>query len=418
MKQTVFSDVPTCEGMKNALLRAQQLAKLRWTPVNPFPAIVSTGNPDIAPYHVFLAAHRPQIGANYAAVGFTNEKYVGVNVSIETFMTALSNPKSILYTQSMHGRGRLCAASYGTVCSEFASYVLGLPFHIDCPQFSNMEDMAHIDPEPLENLRLCDLLNEPKTHTAVITGIDRDENGKVVSITVTESTPPQVRITTFLPQEFVNCWLKKGYEVLRYKKLGKVTYTPNPWVKLDGDPETETPVPNPILMPDFGDKANYRLGEAVTLSVFDPQYTQVILQYGGETAAVLPVSENGDVTVSPERPGYYSAFAVSASGQSQPVEFCVTEAAVTTSKLDYQPGEAVQAAFSCAADDELVGWMVKKAATSAKYLGLLRAEDGSLADSVLLPPGDYYIVAHYRNRYGVYSAAVCPVFHVADDTAG
>ena len=125
MQQTVYSDRPTSEGMKNALLRAQQLAKLRWTPVKPLPAIVSTGIPDVSPYHIFLPAYKPQVGANYAAVGFTNEKYVGTNVSIETFMTALANPNSVLYTKPQHGRSKLAAAYYGTVCSEFANGLLG-----------------------------------------------------------------------------------------------------------------------------------------------------------------------------------------------------------------------------------------------------------------------------------------------------
>ena len=411
MRQTVHPDMPKNEGMKNALLRAQQLAELRWTPVKPFPAIQSTGITGVNPYPVFLGAYRPLVGANYAAVGYTNEKYVGLNVSIETFMTALANPNSVLYTKPLHGRGRLTAAYYGTVCSEFASFVLGFPFHIDCPQFSVMEEMEHIDATSLENLQLCDLLNEPKTHTAIITGIDRDENGKVVSITVTESTPPQVRITHFLPHEFVGCWLEKGYEVLRYKDLHKVTYTPNPWVHLENDPELPTPVPNPVILPDYGDKANYRLGETVIFSVFNPDYTQVKVQQGDKTVATLELSENADATFSPITPGYYTAVAVSPAEESLPVAFCVTEATVATDRAEYQAGESVRVAFSCTLDDELVGWMVKTS-NDAKYRGIMRNEDGSLTDSTVLPAGEYYIIAHYRNRYGVYSATPTPVFRV------
>lgn len=411
MKQTVYSDKPVNEGMKNALLRAQQLAFLRWTPIKPFPAIHSTGIAGVNPYPVFLGAYRPLVGANYAAVGYTNEKYVGVNVSIETFMTAVANPNSVLYTTTQHGKGRLTAAFYGTVCSEFASFVLGFPFHIDCPQFSVMEEMEHIDGSCLENLQLCDLLNEPKSHTAIVTGIDRDENGKVVNITVTESTPPQVRITHFLPREFVGCWLEKGYEVLRYKDLHKVTYTPNPWVHLEGDPELPVPVPNPVILPDYGDKANYRLGESVTFSVFDAAYTQIKVRQGDKTVATLALSENADATFSPAAPGYYTAVAVSPAGESLPVEFCVTEAAVVTDRAEYQPGEAVRVSFSCTLDDELAGWMVKKS-THAKFLGIMRSEDGTLSDSAVLPAGEYYIIAHYRNRYGVYSATPTPIFRV------
>ena len=87
---------------------------------------------------------------------------------------------------------------------------------------------------------------------------------------------------------------------------------------------------------------------------------------------------------------------------------------MTTDKAEYSASEALRVAFSCSADDELMGWMVKNAATSGKYWGFLRGEDGSLSDSALLPPGDYYIITHYRNRFGLYSATPSPVFHIAE----
>lgn len=408
MEKKVYADQPANAGVKNALLRAQQLLKLRWTPVGTYPVVYPAGVIGGPTLKSFYKAYRPQNGVGYSAVGYTNEKYVGVNVSIHTYMTAMANPNSVLYTQNQHERGRLSAAFYGTVCSEFASFVLGFPFHIDCPQFSKMEEMEHIDATALENLQLCDLLNEPKTHTAVITGIDRDENGKVVSITVTESTLPKVTETAFLPEEFIGYWLKGGYEVLRYKKLHTVTYTPDPWVQLEDDPTTERPVPNPIILPDYGDKANYRLGESVKLSVFDSAYTKVLLRYNGQELE-LPV-EGGDVTFTPEKAGYYQAVAMSEAGESQASEFYVTDAAVTTDKESYENGESVHPAFTCAACDELVGFMVKTD-KSAKYWGYV-ADNGVLPDEITLPSGDYYIIAHYRNRFGVYSATPTPVFHV------
>jgi len=408
MEKRVYADQPANVGVKNALLRAQQLLKLRWTPVGRYPVVYLAGTTGGATLNGFFTAYRPQTGAGYSAVGYTNEKYVGVNVSIHTYMTAMANPNSVLYTQNQHERGRLSAAFYGTVCSEFASYVLGLPFHIDCPQFSKMKEMEHVDATALENLQLCDLLNEPRTHTAVITGIDRDENGKVVSITVTESTLPKVTETVFLPEEFIGCWLKGGYEVLRYKKLHAVTYTPDPWVHLDGDPAAERPVPNPIILPHYGDKANYRLGETVSLSVFDSAYTKVLLRCSGQELE-LPV-EAGSVTFTPEEPGYYQAVAVSESCESRAAEFCVTDAAAATDKESYESGESIRPAFTCAAGDELVGFMVKTD-QSAKYWGYV-TENGVLPDEITLPSGDYYIIAHYRNRFGVYSATPTPVFHV------
>ena len=397
-------DLPESEGAQNALRRAAQLAELRWTPVQAFPIIVSSGVPGTDASKVFAAAWRPQIGANYSAARF-DEKYLGFNISLDTYMTAMTNPDSVLYTRNLHGKHRLCAAYYGTVCSQFASYVMDLPFHIDCQQWPFLDGMEIIDPMPLENLRLCDILNERTRHTAVITGINRDAEGNVVDITVTESTLPQIRVTTFLPQEFVNCWLKNGYEVLRYHKLRQVTYTPSPWAPLEGDPELEHPVSNTTLMPDYGDKANYLLGETVTLSVFDAAYTAVEIRCG-EEMKVLPV-EDGKVFLKAEQVGYYQAAAVCADARSAPVEFCIVDAKATTDKAEYSAEEPICPTFTCASpEDELRGWVVKTDAY-AKYWGYPISDDGIVPAEAVLPAGNYLVTGLYRNRYGIYSTPPC-----------
>lgn len=401
---TRIPDVPESEGMNNALRRAKQLAELRWTPVKAFPIIASPGVPGADTSRIFFPAWRPRSGVNYSAARF-EEKYVGCNISLDTYMTAMANPDSVLYTRNLHGKHRLCAAYYGTVCSQFASYVFDLPFHIDCQQWPYLDGVEIIDPTPLENLRLCDILNERTRHTAVITDITRDADGRVLDITVTESTPPHVQSNTFLPQEFANYWLKNGYEVLRYHKLDRVTYTPTPWVHLEGDPDLEYPTPNTVLMPDYGDKANYLLGETVTLSVFDPAYTAVEIRCREEKKS-LPV-ENGRVTLTLEKPGYYQAVAVSEDGRSAPVEFCIVDAKTTLGKTEYSEEEHIHPVFSCAApEDELRGWVVKTDAY-AKYWGYPISDEGVVPAEATLTEGKYLIIGLYRNRYGVYSTPPC-----------
>lgn len=397
-------DMPDSIGVENALRRARQLAELRWTPVDSFPIIVSSGIVGTDPGRFFFPAWKPRVGVNYSAARF-DEKYVGFNISLDTYMTAVANPDSVLYTRNLHGRHRLCAAYYGTVCSQFASYVMDLPFHIDCQQWPYLEGIEIINPMPLENLRLCDILNERTRHTAVITGITRDAEGTIMDITVTESTLPHVQSKTFLPQEFVNYWLKNGYEVLRYHKFDRVTYTPSPWVHLEGDPDLEYPVPNAVLMPDYGDKANYMLGETVTLSVFDPAYTAVeISSCEGKTK--LPV-ENGKVSLSPEKTGYYQAAAVSEDGRSAPVDFCIVDAKVAIGKEEYSEEEMVRPTFSCAApEDELRGWVVKTDAY-AKYWGYPVSSEGVIPSEATLPEGRYLVIGLYRNQYGIYSTPPC-----------
>lgn len=407
-------DIPHSAGMKNALRRAEQLAKLRWTPIRPFPASIKSevaGERHL--YSVFLPAWRPQIGANYSAARF-DEKYIGINVSLETYMTALSNPRSVLYTRTLHGRAPLSSAYYGTVCSEFASYVLDLPFHIDCQQWPFLENIESVVPEPLENLQLCDILNEPTRHTAVITGIDRDEDGRIVQITVTESTLPRIQSCVYSRKEFTEYWLNNGYEVLRDKRLHRVTYTPDPWVHVDGDPAADVPIPNPILMPDLGNRANYLLGEPITISVFDEAYTEIELCKDGEAAYHIKV-ENGEVILHSASCGFYRATAVSKTeGNSQPIEFCVVDASVRLDKASYRAQEPMEVSCENPSNDRLLGWVIKTDAY-AKVWGYLVREDGSLPACTAPNRGKYLIIALYKNAYGVYSSRPSSVFEVSGD---
>ena len=94
----LYHDSPRSIGVENALKRARQMLDIRWIPVQRFPSGISSAEPAGTPKirrDFNYAPWRPQTGMAYSSVR-RNEKYVGYNVSIETFMTALYNPKSVL----------------------------------------------------------------------------------------------------------------------------------------------------------------------------------------------------------------------------------------------------------------------------------------------------------------------------------
>ncbi len=404
----VVPDLPKTQGIKNALLRAKQLSELMWTPIRPLPSTLTPPRHFIPPWNtrenvnLFFDAWRPQNGVNYSATRY-DEKYIGINVSIHTFMTALANPDSVLYTRSLHGKHFLSSAFYGTVCSEFVSYVLGLPFHIDCQQWPHLDGITKVNTDVLENLELCDVLNEKTYHTAIITGINRDNDGNIVNITVTESAPPKIVSQEFSPKEFREYWLNNNYEVLRYSKTDDITYTPSPWVRLQEDPETNAPIPNPILMADYGDKANYSLGESVTISVFDSQYTLLEVVCGNQKTEYSV--KDGKVCFTPDKVGYYEVVALSNEQKSQPIYFCVTNARVSTDKKDYVQNESIYPSFYCNANDDLLGWIVKTDAY-AKFWGY-PITDGVVPEKANLPKGKYFIISLYKNQFGVYTSKPC-----------
>jgi len=103
----LYHDQPSSAGVANALKRAKQLVEFRWTPVNPFPAGQSIHKEygSTARVDLFLLPWRPCQGITYSSVRKT-EKYVGLNVSLETYATAIANPRIVIYTRPQHELGR------------------------------------------------------------------------------------------------------------------------------------------------------------------------------------------------------------------------------------------------------------------------------------------------------------------------
>ena len=105
---------------------------------------------------------------------------------------------------------------YGIVCSCFGSYVCGFPYRTSGARIIDDPDVTEVNTDVLENLELCDLPIKWGAHVTVITDIQRDVNGTVQLITVSESVLPLCVSNTYSAAEFRKCWLDQGYHVYRY----------------------------------------------------------------------------------------------------------------------------------------------------------------------------------------------------------
>lgn len=109
-------------------------------------------------------------GLIYSSVKET-ETYVGENVSFHTFITAVKNPQSKLYTERVDQypyHGVNCKAYYGTVCSGLVSYALGLVPRYATFDFPESDLMDIVDYSLPENLQIADVLWRDG-HVALIT---------------------------------------------------------------------------------------------------------------------------------------------------------------------------------------------------------------------------------------------------------
>lgn len=397
----LYPDKPETKGAENALRRARQLTDLRWTPIRPIPSGAIFRSPDGGKHNLdtWLTAWRPQKGAIYSSVR-KEEKFIGFNVSLETYVTALANPNSVLYTRPQHGMGRSMYAYYGTVCSSFVSYVCGLPLRLPCISWPTYPGVTEIDTAELENLRLCDVVLNPTQHIAIITGIRRDVSGCVREITVSESKTPMCVETAFTAEEFRGSWLERGFRIFRCDWLDRVTYTPDPFSPVEGDPVCAAPEINRSLLPDFGDKANYRLGEAVELTVLEPGWTQV--QIAGAEEHTLAVAD-GHAAFTPQTPGFYTACCADGARRSRAVQFCVTNGRAQTEVS----GGAVTMTFAPSSpEDTLVGWIVQNESHFLRGRGEFTPEQAHAgrAELCTLAPGRYYVFGLARNRFGLYKS--------------
>ena len=412
----LYHDQPMNNGVANAIRRARQLTDVKWTPAAPLASGISLDLPDgriHAGVDFFTPAHRPVKGVNYSSAR-TFEKFVGYNVSLETFVTAAANPYSVLYEHPQHERGRGIYSYYGTVCSCFVSYALDLHYHIPSIAWGSHPDVTLVDSDDLDALQLCDIVNHPGDHITLITDIARDEDGHVREIEVSESIKPRCVRVTYTPEEFRAFWLERGYRVYRYAKLESVTYTPTAFSPVEGDPDLGEAEINRSLLPDFGNKANYLRGaENIELSVLEPGWDHVEVTNPDGSVCPYALDHRTHVLVIPNDVGHYSACCVKGDRRSAKVEWNAVEVALAPDKTVYRVGEPVRLHFENLGGDRV---FLAGIFSSLNYFKVRKpVSDEEIAqkevclDTSKLVPGAYYVTVLSENAYGKYIARRCGI---------
>ena len=411
----LYHDIPASKGVENALKRAKQMVGAHYTPLRQLPISVKIYDAQGGGQYVesMCTAGFPLTGMVYSSVRRT-EKYLGYNVSLETFYSALSNPNSVLYNRMIEGTGQNVHCWYGIVCSCFVSYVLDFPYRTPCIRIPDIEGVEKLSWKSYDELQLLDIVLDVMHHVAIITDIERDADGHVQYITVSESVLPYCRATRFTPAEFKTYWLEDpthDYVLYRYKHTDKIPYTPSPFSPVEGDP-CEEAVINRTLMTDFGNKANYILGQdPVEISVFDPAYdTVAVTDPAGETKT-YPVKD-GKVILQPEKAGFYSACCVSGEKKSLPVEWCMTDLTFTTDKTSYKTNEPIRVRFRNGVPDKVAAWQFNQRGNDRGMGGGYLTDLGSEGEITLTAPekpvpSELYLMA--RNAYGFYSSVRVPI---------
>lgn len=316
--------------------KAHQIADIKWMPLRSVPSLSENWTP----------AGTQMQGIPYSSVK-EKDKFIGQEVSFYTFMSAVQNPRSVMYTEDVKRppyNGENCGMYYGTVCSMAVNYALGIERPIESKMYESLPYIARVKKQHLERLYVGDILWS-KGHVVLIIGIERDEEGRPKSFSILESSG-NTRIKTLSRDAFQTRWEKDGWVAYRYLKLAdNVNYKPLPFVLLPGDVDSPNYDYNNFISLSRGDYSCYRKGEDVVINVFDNTYSDIVISRNGLLERKISIV-NGleDYSLVGLRGGKYSAFLSNGNDITPAIHFEVIEE--STSVRRFSDGYMVSFASS------------------------------------------------------------------------
>lgn len=327
--ESIFCDSITSNEV---LQRAYQMATMEWTPVRKIP---KRGGG-------YFEEELTVKGTPYSSVKEINT-YLFQDVSYHTFMTAVHNPRSVLYTDNISQapyHGTNCATYYGAVCSSSVMWALGIEIPYYANQIINLPDMTMLDYQVVDSLKVCDVIWKTG-HVQMIYNLEYQAD-TLYRITTFETAGNGSHLNNYTKCQFLNLWNTSGYVGYRYSKLKYST-------EQAGFQDWEPVVYNDFLCPSKGDRAVYRTTDTVTIHIFDTNYDEVVLAKGPSMLA-----KDGNNGYMQQyfglQPGIYSVFLQSEGQKTASVSFEVVETNVSC-ELD-DGGESITIFFESSARPE------------------------------------------------------------------
>jgi len=261
--ETMNHTMPDSPARYAVIKRARFLTDVRWTPLAEIPSHKQPDDSRRFPAGVTVT------GMPYSSVEVV-DKFIGENVSFGTFLSAVANPDSVLYTRDLSSF-KNASGYYGCVCNELVRYALGIPQRYNTRHWYEIPGMHKVlehGAYSADELRLCDILHEYDsihTHVALVTDLLRDKEGKVVMIEISEAAIPSCKRRTFTLEEYFK--LYGTYDICRWDGTeSAVMWDPADEVTLFARDAAVNPRPD--IAHCYGDGANILSGEEVVISVF------------------------------------------------------------------------------------------------------------------------------------------------------
>lgn len=387
---------------------AHIMSRVKWTPVAEGMPIRGGG---------FFQKGTEYTGVPYSSVKSVG-RYIGFDVFLKTFLAAVENPLSVLYTENLSGQVSNAAAYYGKVCSSFTSYALqcGIWYVSRLYGPSHRDGVRLVVPQSAQTVAVADVIFTPPkeasggSHVEMVTGITRDDDGTVTQVLVEESVPPTARAIRRSAAEFDAHLATGGKELYRITDLA-AWHGDNRAARLrfpDYTEDAATPVINRVLLLDLGDWVPYHRDQSVKIHVMDRDARGVrglVIQRGDAVVEEIRVEATGVVERSFPVCGDYTAHCLLADGsRSQACEFAVCH-------LDFQVppaimlGEPLEIGFVSDNLDVAIVHLNSGANSYAHYSIFVTDRDRD-SGQIVIPadlvgtPGTWQVWLIGENRYG------------------
>ena len=323
-KPSLYVDDKGSPGAQNAVKKAHQMTDLEFVSHDTLKAN----------FKKTYLPNKHYKGLIYSFPQETNT-FVGLDVSFHTFMTAIHNPRSVVYTEHLNKypyHGKRIGSYYGTVCSGFVSYALGFKAYQTTYDIAKHDFMTLVDDQSVKGIQLADVLWQ-KGHVALITGIRRNKsNGEIVWIEISEAWRSGCRRRVVEGESAFNKMLSDGkWKIYRYKDLEKNGYKPwTEFVAVEGEQSTPFQY-NEVICPNKGDKSCYVIGENVVLNLAEG-YRKVEIYKNSKLYKRLRIGNDLDVILRDLPYGDYQARVIKWWNKSDFVYWKVLDARVTTNE--------------------------------------------------------------------------------------
>ncbi len=386
-----INTLPQNDGERAALARSLQLTEFVWTPVRDIPTYFQKK-------HGVLPAGIPLKGFPYASEEKT-DTFIGENVSIESFLSAIKNPYSKLYQP---GQGQYYVSNLGLVCNGLVRYAFGIPYRVSTMHWEDIPGMRRIADHgcyAAEDIRLLDVLyayGEGRNHVALVTNILRKENGEICEIEVSDAVRPTCRRACYPLEEFFKKYAL--FHLDRYEYLAEVPPVDEADAALLQNYKDENTTP--ALAVDNGDRSNYRLGELTTVSAFIEGEDTLEIYKNGTLLESYPLFGRAFLPLEFDR-GYYTA-RLKENGAE--VQFAVVGA-----KTDFkiQNGSITVSADPCDKNSTIHYMDFRAPGDSprplAKYEVLTEEEKQSGIITRKIPEAAGSFKVYYKNAYGIFT---------------